>query len=797
MHFPIHKNLFITLGKIRNKVESKVKRRRYRNLSRAKGLSCKDLNWNKKLNFFYDSKDICMLTEHYKRLFPIDASTEMRNADDLVARSFHLLNHDYDFRKSTIEWHLDPVSNRNWEKIFFADIVFKGKNRIGDIKFPWELSKLQYLALLGKAYWLTKDEIYTVAYKEHVTSWIEKNPIYKGINWISGLEMGMRIISLIISFYFFKDSELIDKEYQELLFCSIYIQAKHIYENLSLFPTANNHLIGEAAALVFSGLFLESQFSKTFLQKGTKILENEIKKQFFEDGLNKEQSPNYHRLSLDYYYLTQIILLKNGKTFSEDTLKRMEKATEALMFILKPDRSAPFFGDGDDARGFFFYEGCQYDYRGLLNLGALLFCRGDMKFVGNPITQDVLWLMGSDGIERYSQIQMRTPDSLSKSFLNGGYYVMRDYTNKIEDYLILDCGPLGYGLAGHGHADALSFQFYSNGFTYLVDPGTYSYNIDYEWRDYFRSTHAHNTITVDGLSQSEMKDRMSWKTFARSKCNIWLSTDRFDIVVGEHNGYQRLEDPVLHRRLIFNGKGHYWIVVDMLECRNAHTFDYHLHLHPDASLKFDRLHNRAEVISPKGKRITIELIEDEASKLDLKIFNGDDDTKLGWFSDSYGLKRPTNTIRLRKYAEGNTIFYTLLNASSISYRLDVIRLDCNTVFFSVYNPITSITDKIFFSRGSVEKIESDTFSFKGCFLYVKEGLEKTHCIYAKDFKRLFIERDISLHCDTVVDRLEFSDGTYKITTKEDDFDLKVKNHLTKGILINGKPHIMKYGDHSQ
>ncbi|MDY6856606.1 MAG: alginate lyase family protein [Thermodesulfobacteriota bacterium] len=755
-------------------------------------MPCNDLNWNKNINFFYDSKDISMLIEHYKKLFPIDAFTEMQNADDLVARSFHLLNYDYDFRKSTIEWHLDPVSNRSWEKIFFADIVFKGKNRLGDIKFPWELSKLQYLALLGKAYWLTKNERYTIAYKEHVTSWIVKNPIYIGIHWISGLEMGMRIISLIISFYFFKNSALIDKEYKELLFCSIYIQANHIYENLSLFPNANNHLIGEAAALVFSGLFLESQFSKIFLQKGINILENEIKKQFFEDGINKEQSPNYHRLSLDYYYLTQIILQKNGKTFSEDTLKRMEKATEALMYILKPDRRAPFFGDGDDARGFFFYEGCQYDYRGLLNLGAVLFGRGDMKYIGNSITQDVLWLMGIDGIEKYSQIQMRTPEKLSKSFLNGGYYVMRDYTNKIEDYLILDCGPLGHGLAGHGHADALSFQFYSDGFTYLVDPGTYSYNIDYEWRDYFRSTPAHNTITVDECNQSEINDRMSWKTFAYSTCNLWLNTDWFDIVVGEHNGYQRLDDPVLHRRLIFNSKGNYWIIVDMLECRKAHTFDYHLHLHPDASLEFDRLHNQIEVISPKGKRITIELIEDKVSKLDVKIFNGDYDTKLGWFSDSYGLKRPTNTIRLRKDAKGDTIFFTLLNTSSISYRLDMIYLDCSTVYFSVYNPITSITDKVFFSTDSVEKTKSDTFSFKGCFLYVKEDLKKTYCIYAKDFKRLILERGISLHSNTVVDRLEFSGSTYKITTKEDDFDLQVKNHLTKKIFINGKPHIMKY-----
>lgn len=55
--------------------------------------------------------------------------------------------------------------------------------------------------------------------------------------------------------------------------------------------------------------------------------------------------------------------------------------------------------------------------------------------------------------------------------------------------MVFDCGLLGMEpLAGHGHADALSFALRAFGSDVLVDPGTYDYFSYPTWREYFRST---------------------------------------------------------------------------------------------------------------------------------------------------------------------------------------------------------------------------------------------------------------------------------------------------------------------
>ena len=69
-----------------------------------------------------------------------------------------------------------------------------------------------------------------------------------------------------------------------------------------------------------------------------------------------------------------------------------------------------------------------------------------------------------------------------------------------ERFLVFDCGPLGDG--GHGHYDALSIEM-ASGRPLVVDPGRFTYCDDPpHWRRWFKSTAAHNTVTVDGLDQT-------------------------------------------------------------------------------------------------------------------------------------------------------------------------------------------------------------------------------------------------------------------------------------------------------
>jgi hypothetical protein len=110
--------------------------------------------------------------------------------------------------------------------------------------------------------------------------------------------------------------------------------------------------------------------------------------------------------------------------------------------------------------------------------------------------------------------------------------------------LAFDCGPVSPAfLPAHAHADGLSFQLWSNGKPFVVDPGMPTYEAGPE-RDFFRSTQAHSTVAVGG-SQFE-----SWGAFRAGplpqveliEVSAEGATGRVATARGEHFRRLRIED---------------------------------------------------------------------------------------------------------------------------------------------------------------------------------------------------------------------------------------------------------------
>ena len=100
----------------------------------------------------------------------------------------------------------------------------------------------------------------------------------------------------------------------------------------------------------------------------------------------------------------------------------------------------------------------------------------------------------------------------------------------------------------------------------LVDPGTYAYHTDPAWRRYFRSTLAHNTVGIDDQDQSVQAGNFMWTDHARARCIEFEVDHRQQRFVGEQYGYQRLEDPLIHRReIVYDGDARTIEVVDLLD----------------------------------------------------------------------------------------------------------------------------------------------------------------------------------------------------------------------------------------
>ncbi len=207
--------------------------------------------------------------------------------------------------------------------------------------------------------------------------------------------------------------------------------------------------------------------------------------------------------------------------------------------------------------------------------------------------------------------------------------------------LIFDVGPLDRPISGgHGHADLLGIQCFVFGEPYLVDPGTYCYRADSDWRDFFRSTAAHSTVVIDGVGQALPAGPFAWQTRPRAKLTRWRSTRVLDVAEAVHDAYCRLADPVVHRRRVLFVKKRYWIVVDDLEGTQEHRVEIRFQFAPMEVTVDPSLWARAR--GHRGRGLLIRAFA--AVPLKAEILEGEEAPIQGWVSPHYGQRRPAPVL---------------------------------------------------------------------------------------------------------------------------------------------------------
>src|SRR5271165_3451131 len=96
------------------------------------------------------------------------------------------------------DWFYDPVTSRRAPSDRYAfRINPRSEEQTGNVKQVWEVSRLQHLTVLATAWFLTHDEAYASRVEEHLRSWWQDNPFLSGVNWTSGIEIGIRLISFV------------------------------------------------------------------------------------------------------------------------------------------------------------------------------------------------------------------------------------------------------------------------------------------------------------------------------------------------------------------------------------------------------------------------------------------------------------------------------------------------------------------------------------------------------------------------------------------------------------------------
>ena len=551
-----------------------------------------------------------------------------------------------------IDWHLEPTSGKRTPLCHWSQLNYLDARIAGDKKITWELNRHQYFTTLGRAYWLTGDEQYAAVFVSHITSWMDQNPPKLGINWASSLEISFRSMSWLWAFQFFKESRALDSALVMRMLKFLYLNALHLETYLSTYFSPNTHLTGEALGLFSIGLLLpEFKEARRWRELGLEILVSQLPRHVKADGVYFEQSSYYHRYTTDFYLHLAVLLHANGMTLPRELEPRLELLLDHLMYITRPDGTSPLFGDDDGGRLVMLDNRPANDFRSALSTGAVLFNRADYKFVAGGAAEETLWLLGADGLSKFDRLEAKQPARTSVEFAEGGYYVMRDGWSPAANYLLFDCGPHGMANCGHAHADALAIELAAHGRTLLVDPGTFTYTGGKEMRDWFRSSVAHNTLTVDRESSSISADTFSWKTVTHCEPLAWIEHPRFTFLSGKHSGYEQLAKPGTHTRSILFLKDNYWVMRDRIQLSGKHQLDLWFHFEADTwpALEGDRL---SQWVHENGAGGSLQI---------MSFAPGGNWTKEeGWVSHCYGERAPAPVCVFSAPAEGEFEITTFL-----------------------------------------------------------------------------------------------------------------------------------------
>lgn len=524
----------------------------------------------------------------------------------------------YDYEKYKKAWSAGFQTENKWPDTFSYSLEYKQRDDIGDARTNWELSRHFQFALLAKDYYASGDKKYLNELTMLFKDWNQRNPFLWGISWTSVMEIAIRCSNWCYTYCFLAKSNYVPKEILTQLQTGIMNMTDYIANHYSRYSSANNHLIVEAYAIGQTGVLCNYT---PWIKLAVDILTRELPLQNYSDGINKELSLHYQSFYMEAMGLMMRLLIKNGIEVPAAWKPMLDKMCTYVANCMGDYGEVVVFGDDDEGKILDLQGGLNH-YRYVLGLFSLMM---DKRYANldEVDCENLHWLFNEDDWKQAQKNSLYCPP-LSVCYKEGGNTILRSEDRRI--LIGIDHAALGFGsIAAHGHADALSFQMFVDGYPVFVDPGTYIYHCDLESRNAFRKTENHNTVCINGKDQSEMLGAFLWGRKAECKL-IEYSEDTDKVLVkASHNGFQ----PAIHTRAFFFNKVDELIIQDEFETGGIKDIHY--------------------LIDPKAY---IEIFDNEvclridSHKIKM-IFSGDElsaQKKRQEYSSSYGNKVETTGI---------------------------------------------------------------------------------------------------------------------------------------------------------
>lgn len=435
---------------------------------------------------------------------PAEAPPSLRTAlrqdvDNILAGRWRFFGHLDLQVESPPQWQRDYLAGRDLANPASAfRLNYRTLPDGVDSKLIWEPSRWYQLVRLAMGAYVLRDQSAAITCLDWLEDWVRHNPPYRGWNWTSALEVGLRLIqftwidALLVEFASSKDdgraadpkkdakhrgsahAGTVPERLAQLRPQILPAHVWYAWRHRSFGSSANNHLLGElVGCLVATARWPGLVRCGTSLAELQRRWEHEVLTQFAPDGGNREQALNYQLFSWEFCWQARLALVAAGRPPAPEVEERLRRAAGFFTEVQMPEDPWDY-GDSDNAFVTPFFAN-----------DATAVTEWHRWFRDPSQSPALSFWLGHD----FRSVTAARDAGGWRHFPDSGHALRRpgDWT------LRWDLSPLGLGsMAAHGHLDAQHLSIWVKGVAMIIDPGTGAYHADKPARTWLASRAAHN-----------------------------------------------------------------------------------------------------------------------------------------------------------------------------------------------------------------------------------------------------------------------------------------------------------------
>lgn len=539
-------------------------------------------------------------------------------ASDALVRADRVLSGEYQAYRTT--WRRRPSMPHEWNVDLETGYRYDADApwfRIPhatpgtDIKDAWEPGRFAWAYDLARAWMLARNDRYAQAFWFAFEEFRAGCPPFRGVQWACGQETAIRAIALLWCEAALADAPSTTATRQDALRETIYLSGHRISDALDYaLSQRNNHGISECTGLLAIGERFRAvdPTADGWWQRARAALEQQVLDQFAADGWYAQHSFTYLRVALDQLVTAARVLRATGDELSGPATARIREAVRLLARVVDESTGdVPNHGANDGA---FVLPLTTREFRDF---------RPSLTAASATFQVPLPWRMGCDA-EVLAWLDSDPPPTLTAERAK----VMVGASGWLD---ARTGGTRVFARAGRyrsrpSHVDVLHLDVWIGGAIVAADPGTYRYTAG--WSRALAEEHAHNTVTIEGFPMAKRGPRFLWLRWPRAV--IASYGDDGDAITMALLNESWTRAGIRHRRT----------------CRVA----------PDAVTVLDEVSLPVSAASRVALHWLIDGARDEVrvvanAPTDVEVHRGEEGSPYGWIADSYAVRRPATSVRMR------------------------------------------------------------------------------------------------------------------------------------------------------